>query len=318
MKTPFEKSLVYLAMLCLMVIVTLSASADWFHDFEVPLPPSFMTQGLTLSGAPSPTFESSVEGGFLTLSDSKTPHSGGSIFTLGAEMSEVFSDVRVTGTVNISETTQNNLSLFARGDIDTLSAYVVNIDFIDGDLSVGKAIGGVMVDSAGTHTKLPRLDTSYFVQFDVVGNQLAARVFNRERGTQLLDVNYTDIGVGGPPFISGVSGIVANTDSDEIMINATFDNLGSTVISSTIIGSVKNAFTEENLYRAIVMAYDMKNKETTIALTNASGYYEFPNLKPGIYLVMAIKRVYKPGVKTARIVAGAGAMVDFMLTPKRE
>ncbi|MBC8235891.1 carboxypeptidase regulatory-like domain-containing protein [bacterium] len=318
MKTHFEKSLVYLAMLCLMVVVTLSANADWFHDFEAPLPPSFMTQGLTLSGAPSPTFESSVEGGFLTLSDSKTPKSGGSIFTLGAEMSEVFSDVRVTGTVNVSETTQNDLSLFARGDLDTLSAYVVSIDFIDGVVSIGKSIGGVMVDSASTHIKLPRLDTSYFVQFDVVGNQLASRVFNREGGTQLLDVNYTDIGVGGPPFISGVSGIVASTESDEIMINATFDNVSSTVISETIIGSVKNAFTERNLYRAIVMTYNIKNKETTIAHTNEGGYYEFLNLKPGIYLVLAIKKGYKTVVKTAEIVAGAGAMVDFMLTPKLE
>jgi hypothetical protein len=44
---------------------------------------------------------------------------------------------------------------------------------------------------------------------DVVGNQLTARVFDVEGGTQLLIVNYTDTGVGGPPLASGIAGVSA-------------------------------------------------------------------------------------------------------------
>ena len=55
------------------------------------------------------------------------------------------------------------------------------------------------------------LGNSYFLQLDVVGNQLTARVFDVEGGTQLLIVNYTDTGVGGPPLESGVAGVSAVT-----------------------------------------------------------------------------------------------------------
>src|SRR5436190_19344587 len=78
---------------------------------------------------------------------------------------------------------------------------------------VGHPIKNVLStdDSQGNQPPLTDLARSYFLQVDVIGNQLTARVFDVEGGTQLLIVNYTDAGVGGPPLESGVAGVSALT-----------------------------------------------------------------------------------------------------------
>lgn len=318
----FEHSLVYLAILCLMVVVALSANADWFYDFETPLPPSFLTIGLTFEMTPSPTFSASVDGGFLTLIDPVSAAKGGTYSAIGAELSEKFSDVRVTGTVNVSGTTNNSLDLAARGNFATLSCYFAGIGFQSGNVFITKSIGGVQVDAVisnepdqGSQPPLTKLDRSYFLQFDLVGNLLTARVFDHEGGKQLLVVNYTDTGIGGPVLTSGLSGVAA---ADNYMpIDGTFDDVASTTISETVInGRVTNTESVGIPLKALVIAINLETKEKSKAVTDVSGGYSIPDLQQGDYLVLATKSGYKPGVQKVVVETGKATTVIFKLTPK--
>ena len=138
------------------------------------------------------------------------------------ETSQVFTDVRLTGTLNPAGTTNNLLLLNARDDLDG-NEYHAGIAFVDGPngvragtLQIGKSRAGMPVDfvqssddSQGNQPPLQNLATSYFVQWDLVGNQQTARVFDQEGGTQLLVVHYTDTDVGGLAYTSGFAGFIA-------------------------------------------------------------------------------------------------------------
>ena len=86
--------------------------------------------------------------------------------------------------------------------------------------------------------------------------------------------------------------------------------------TGSINGHVKDAVTEEPIPKAIVIAINAGTKEKTIAFTNNNGKYEIPALAPGGYLVICIKKIYKAGIKKAKVNPGAGTQVDFMLNPK--
>lgn len=70
--------------------------------------------------------------------------------------------------------------------------------------------------------------------------------------------------------------------------------------------------------RAFVIAINAETKERAWDITDADGYYEIPDLAPGIYWMLCIKRDYKPGIKKAEVVADEQTPVDFMLNPKTE
>jgi hypothetical protein len=190
-----------------------AALTEWSYDFQTAPPSSFVT----VSGPPSATFSSSVAGGVLRLFDTSPPAQGGAAIGIGFESSVVFDDVRVSGILNPTGTSNNLLNLLARFDLQANNVYPAGIDFGAGTLNVAKIVGGGAPvdlvlstdDSQGNQPPLKDLARSYFLQLDVVGNQLTARVFDVEGGTQLLIVNYTDTGVGGPPLASGIAGVSA-------------------------------------------------------------------------------------------------------------
>jgi len=142
------------------------------------------------------------------LFDTNPSAQGGARIGKGVETSVVFADVRLAGTLNPAGTTDNLVNL-TRGDLSG-NNYTAGIDFAAGLLQVTKVFGGGPVkivlstdDSQGNQPPLTDLASSYFLQFDVVGNHLTARVFDGKGGTQLLVVNYTDTGDAGPPLESG-------------------------------------------------------------------------------------------------------------------
>lgn len=194
-----------------------AALTEWSYDFQTPPPPSFVMTSGTFAGPPSATASSSVAGGVLRLFDTIPPTQGGAFVVSAGETSVVFDDVRVSGIVNPTGTSNNLLNLLARFNLQASNAYAAGIDFSAGVLSVAKIVGGggpvelVLSTDAGQGNQPPLKDLarSYFLQLDAVGNQLTARVFDVEGGTQLLIVNYTDTGVGGPPLTSGIAGVSA-------------------------------------------------------------------------------------------------------------
>jgi hypothetical protein len=86
-----------------------------------------------------------------------------------------------------------------------------------------------------------------------------------------------------------------------------------------IHGIVTDVDTAEPIERALVLAIQLPSKDKFFApFTNEDGYYEILDLAPGLYLVIAIKQGYNPGVKIAKVVAGEGTWVEFPLTPTLE
>src|SRR5437667_8876638 len=95
---------------------------------------------------------------------------------------------------------------------------------------VGRPINHVLStdDSQGNQPPLTDLARSYFLQLDVVGNQLTERVFDVEGGAQLLVVSYTDTGVGGPPLDTGLAGLSGVSNGGlTTMLDGTFGPLGA-------------------------------------------------------------------------------------------
>jgi len=238
MKMQLKPSLAYLAALCGTLGMAWGAHADWFYDFQTAPPPSFVTS----SNPPSGTFSASAEDGVLHFSDTTPFTSGGPFVADGVETSQVFTDVRLTGTLNPAGTTNNLLLLAARQD--SFGSYVAGIAFGDipglgvtaGTLSITKNVFPNVVevvqssdDSQGNQPALQNLATSYFLQWDLVGDQQTARVFDHEGGTQLLVVHYTDAGVGGLAQTSGVAGMVAIATVDTV--DGTFGSVGAAALT---------------------------------------------------------------------------------------
>jgi hypothetical protein len=232
MKTRLKSALAHVATLGLMLGLASRARADWLYSFQTAPPPSF----ITLSIPPSATFSSSVGGGILQLSDTRLPAVGGAALALGLETGETFTDVRVTGTLNPTGTTNNLLNLVARRNPVIPNTYSSGIDFGAGFLQIVKVTGGMAVESIrstdasqGSQPLLANLARSYFLELDVVGNQLTSRVFDVAGGTQLLVVNYTDTGVvGGPPHASGLAGV--SSESTGGRVDGSFGPVGARAI----------------------------------------------------------------------------------------
>src|SRR5215470_4593485 len=143
MKTQWKRSLAYLAALCGTLGMAWGAHADWFYDFQSAPLASFVTG----SDPPSATFLSSAGDGVLQFSDTLSPANGGAVGAFGIETSQVFTDVRLTGTLNPAGTTDNILNL-TRGDLAG-NDYTAGLAFADGpngeragNLQIAKIVGG--------------------------------------------------------------------------------------------------------------------------------------------------------------------------------
>jgi hypothetical protein len=230
--------------LCLVAAMTSllgpAAYASFSYDFSTQPPATFVSSGELYNGALSPTFSSSVSGGVLHLSDTTHPGSGGAFLGTATETSQVFTDVRAAATLNPAGTSNNILNVSVRYSPATGNAYAVGVDFQDGTLLIGKIVADRPVQSVlstdpsqGSQLPLNDLARSYFLQVDAVGNHVAARLYDSPGGDELLALNYTDTGAGGPAFVSGLSGVSAVSDRDgrnPLFLDGTFDNFASTAV----------------------------------------------------------------------------------------
>ena len=81
----------------------------------------------------------------------------------------------------------------------------------------------------GSQPLLSDLGRSYFLQFDVIGNVLDARVFDQPGGNELLHVRHVDDdGIGGPPLGPGLAGVSAVRTAGAL--DGAFDNLSVVTI----------------------------------------------------------------------------------------
>jgi hypothetical protein len=224
-----------------------AAYASFSYDFSTQPPATFTSSSQLSNGAPSPTFSSTVSGGILHLSDTTHPSSGGAFLGTATETSQIFTDVRAAATLNPAGTSDNILNVSVRYTPATGNAYVVGVDFQDGRLLIGKIVANrpahsVSSTDASQGSQLPLTDLarSYFLQVDAVGNHVAARLYDSPGGDELLTLNYTDTGVGGPAFASGLSGVSAVSDRDgrnPLFLDGTFDDFSSTALPEPGVAS---------------------------------------------------------------------------------
>jgi hypothetical protein len=217
-------------------LLTPAAYAGYSYDFETPPPGTFLSKGLSNSGATSPTFSSAVVGGVFRVSDNTHPDAGGAIIGSALETGEVFTDVRASATLNPAGTTINSLNVLVRYGPVTRARYVSGVDFQAGTVGVAKVMNDRPVQlvldtdpAQGSQRPLANLARSYYLQVDAVGNKVTARLFDSPGGAQLRVVNYTDTGIGGPALKSGYSGLSA-VSFDDPRMHGTFDNFTSTAL----------------------------------------------------------------------------------------
>jgi len=218
-----------------------STKADWSYDFESPLPASFVFNPI---GPPTGTLSGGIDSGLLRLTDPQVLGGGPPVGGFGAETSQVFGDVRVSGIVNAAGNSDDLLGFFVRGpevfEQCCGPLYTAALDFSSGFLEVFKvvptptAMNPPLITRSnspqqGSQPLLTDLDRSYFLEFRVIDNVLDARVFEQPGGAELLHVHIVDDqGLGGPPLAPGIAGVAAARFAGAL--DGTFDNLSVTAI----------------------------------------------------------------------------------------
>ncbi len=239
-----QKSIVCVAALITALSLVAPAQADWILDFESPLPSTVTGRNTTLgAGPPSPTYLApSVDSGVLTLSDPMAAGDGGA--TVGALWhEEVFTDVRVSSTINPTANTNDWLGLTARADETNSNGYFLMFGYSSGELLGGKLIDDSIASfnlsstdpTQGAQAPLTDLARPHFLQLAVIANEFTGRLLDEAGGTELLSVRFTDIGQGDvPAFVSGNSGLF---DFIEFVppdfpdnVHGTFDDVTSAAI----------------------------------------------------------------------------------------
>ncbi len=216
----------------LSTVAAVGAHADWTNDFESPLPASFAINQI---GPPSGTFSAGIDGGVLRFLDSQINPHGPGFGGVGRDIGQMYENVRISGVLNAAGNSNDNLGLSIRNQAQGSSTYGARIEFHSGRLVVFKIVDftpafAIFSDSPGQGSQplLSDLARSYFLQFDVVGNDLDARAYDQPGGSELLHVHYVDDqGLGGPPLPPGFTGVSAIREDGSL--DGAFDNI--TVVS---------------------------------------------------------------------------------------
>jgi len=98
-----------------------------------------------------------------------------------------------------------------------------------------------------------------------------------------------------------------------------FPDMGAYEYQKVVTGSINGRVTDmaDNPIKwAFVIAVDADTKDKYKAFTDRNGDYEIPDLPPGTYWVICIKKDYKAGIRKAEVVAGEETTVDFRLRLK--
>lgn len=230
-----EKKVRLAAFVCagLVLWAAAGASANWSYDFNsgsLPAYPFFTT--VAVPPGDVATYVPSAAGGYLRMEDTRALSAGGGGTAVAGNLAQSFSDVRVAAILNPTSSTSSNQSgVLARGNFSTGAAYSAGFNFYYGILFVARndPVAGNTVIKSSDLGQLPIAPTnrSYYIQLDVVGNSLSAKLFDAPGGSQLLWASWTD--TTGSPFASGNAGVFAQTFGTG-RINETFDDISAAVI----------------------------------------------------------------------------------------
>lgn len=221
-----------------------ACGGDWADTFDDGFDQSWTSAGLTRYGTFSPKFYFKADG-ILSLGDPIRGAGEGDPIQYGAVVgygfvSQNFTNVRVTGTVNpLHESNLNSsIGLIARGDPMTGTSYSFGIDWIDnydqpdGQVAIvrndgpfgEKIIGEAFIEDFA-------LTDSFYLQFDLYGPILRGQVFDQPGGTLLAEVFAFD-----GYYASGVCGVGAhvNGQGGRRPLYATFDDVSASELPPVV------------------------------------------------------------------------------------
>ena len=214
--------------------------ADWFHDFnngqipdsfEISIPPVFPQ---------SSTWSADASEGYLRLSESRSPalEPPGTPVLVALETSEMFKDVRVSGTVNLDPSLGTFLGLQANNI--GLGSYLFSLEIApsadEGTAWLAQTgMNGITQWGSKRDFGIPTtldVNESYYLEFDVVRDQLTGRVYDAPGGTELINITQT----APNPFTEpGFAGVYTDTavGFEHVPTGGTFDNVAAVALPVT-------------------------------------------------------------------------------------
>ena len=172
--------------------------ADWFYEFEDNrVPDSWEVAPHPSINSDSNPFSADASLGYLQIAESRSLNQGGTPILQAVDTSETFTDLRLSATTNLDPSVGSlmGLTTSALGN----GAYIFSVEFAPsadiGTAYLARARGGVFdaLNSErdfGIPTRL-EVDNSYFLELDVIGDQLTGRVFDTHGGNLLLSMTRT-------------------------------------------------------------------------------------------------------------------------------
>ena len=212
--------------------------ADWVDTFDGGFGQSWTFDNLNPSFASSATFSAGVVSDQLVLSDTtdgtRAPATGGK-YGFGTVDGSVgnLADLLLSGTLNPgSVQTDTIVTLTARGN--GVTGYNAGVNYRTGALQMER----FNADNSLTtliNVNIPgwdgTTDSSVFLEFELVGSNLAARLYDAPGGTLLLNESVIDAS-----FASGDSGVYAEVPGRATIktMYAAYDNVSATSLSVSV------------------------------------------------------------------------------------
>ena len=235
-RTPVSCKMVSRTCISIIAVILVPANgalADWFHDFNDGSVPASLVLFNPPGLPPSPTVVLDASSGYLTIADPLPASEGGAIAVGAREESEIFRDVRVSGSVNLDPAHRFGMGVVARNSPD--GAYIFIVNFIPGSADEGRA---VLLRADGRPSTTPEelaksetqvdIDSSYVLQLDVVADQLTANVLDATGSVELISLSYFD----PMPLAPGYSGVALARESgfEHLPLGGTWDDLSAVTI----------------------------------------------------------------------------------------
>lgn len=140
-------------------------------------------------------------------------------------------------------------------------------------------------------------------------------VGNIDADPLFVDVTNSDYHLQvGSPCIDAGTPVGAPVDDIEGNPRDELPDMGAYEYQGVGTGSIIGIVTDvagNPIKFALVIAILGETKQK--AFTKSDGCYEIPDLEPGIYLALCVKKGYKAGIKNAEVIAGQETIVNFKL-----
>ena len=224
---------------CLLIFCSATAArADWFHDFDNGIPETWeFFPPPPLPNSDSDTWTATVESGYLRLAEDRAPNKGGTPVITSREISETFTDLRVSADVNLDPMLGTFMGLTVENDN---GAYLFGVETAptdqEGTVWLCQFSSGITCWGSELDFGIPtRLDTdlSHYMQLDVVGNVLTGRVFDEQGGAELINISQTISEPLPGPRYAGVFTDIA-PGFEHVPTAGTFDNVSAVTIPEPV------------------------------------------------------------------------------------